>query len=256
MIELIVQRDCKPCHIERMAVIKAAMLSDNFRTHSCNSGSIADLVRSYEDAGLLIHPSNYMPVGSVEFLLESFAAFGIPKPPNLDYPECSNADLIRLLGRHVTQQKITAETKCPLFIKPVETKAFPAKVYQDIPLELIGQIAWVSKPIKITGEWRVYVNDSVIVGRAQYDAGLTMPLPKNAVFIIAEVMELINHQENAPKAYAIDIGLVDQRSVLIELNDGWATGYYPQAMTESAYLQWLHARWQQLSLTKPTDVQG
>lgn len=243
MITMIVQRGCQACDAEKRALHQAAMLLDGYEVALTAMSSIRHILQSQSDKSTPIDPKRYLPAGSVEFMREAFAAFGMREPDDLDYPLASEDELRRILGRSVRRQTVTEDLK-DMFIKPVTTKAFPAKVYADVPSELMGQEAWVSDPVHFEHEWRVYVLNGRIIGHAQYDLGDESPMSHEGMALAEKAIKMMERPPTkTPSAYAIDVGLVGNRHVLVEINDGWATGFYPGAIKPVQYLNWLQSRW-------------
>lgn len=243
MVTMIIQRGCQAFDTEKRALHQAAMLLDGYDVKLAALSSIRHTLQSQSDKSAPIDPKHYLPAGSVEFMREAFAAFGMQEPDDLDYLLASEDELRRILGRSVRRQTVTEELK-DMFIKPVTTKAFPAKVYAEVPSELMGHEAWVSDPVKFEHEWRVYVQKGQVIGHAQYDPGNDAPLSHEGLGLAGKVINLMEQSPTKPpSAYAIDVGLVGNRHVLVEINDGWATGFYTGAIKPVQYLNWLQSRW-------------
>ncbi|SHJ63651.1 protein of unknown function [Clostridium cavendishii DSM 21758] len=62
------------------------------------------------------------------------------------------------------------------------------------------------------------------------------------------IQEVISKFTSAPNGYAIDFGLTDKgETLLIEVNDGYALGYY--GLFNLEYAKLLSARWAELTNT-------
>lgn len=243
MVNMLIQRECQEFNTEKHALYQAATLLDGYAWTLTDMSSIGSAIKSRSDKSTQVDPKDYLPAGSVDFMRKAFAAFDIPEPDDIDYPVASEDELKHILGRSVIRQKLTKDLE-GMFIKPVSTKAFQAKVYDKVPSELIGREAWVSNPVLFEHEWRVYVLNGLVIGHAQYDDGKERLLSKEGIELAEQVINLMARSPNKPpSSYAIDVGLVGKRHVLVELNDGWATGYYPSAMKQTQYLNWLQSRW-------------
>ncbi len=59
---------------------------------------------------------------------------------------------------------------------------------------------------------------------------------------------MITAWDEQPVAWALDVGFSEKSDdlLLVETNDGWATGFYPEAMSAGAYAEWLAARWAEI----------
>lgn len=225
---------------EWRAVRHAAMLDDTIETFV-----VSDIGSSHRD--LLI---NAVPVGSIEFCAFVAREQGVVMPPPLDYP----VQLQRFLGRSVRLGILTESAGC--FTKPVQTKAFDAFLAPVTADEHRCALAermldpntpcWISEPVLFQQEWRVYVEKSLILGVAQYDSGEADAELSGSEFAL--VREMIDAWGDAPSAYAIDVGRSDQGCLLlVEINDGWGTGYYPRGSLRPVdYARWCATRWDEL----------
>lgn len=225
---------------EWRAIRQAAMLDDRLSVR---------VVTEVEE----ISPSD-IPIGSVEFCTEVANRQHIKMPPPLDYPE----DLTQFLGRKVWQGILDEGVGC--FIKPIQTKLFDAfvapaeeknfqKVVAENKLDL-NTPCWISNVVHFAHEWRVYVLQKNILGVSQYDLG-----DEDAHLTEGEmnrIHSMVEVWKTSPAAYAIDVGRTWQgQLVLVEVNDGWATGYYPFGNFKPVqYAQWCAARWMELLKTK------
>ena len=116
----------------------------------------------------------------------------------------------------------------PIFLKPINTKEFPAQVITMLPLiTWVGQtidpsiLCWVSEAIDIISEWRVFVSNFKIVG-CQYYLGDFKKYPNWN--IIESALSDVKWQ---PKGWTMDFGVTASgETILIETNDGYSIGDY------------------------------
>ena len=174
--------------------------------------------------------------------------FGII-PPEIDYPD----ELKDFLGRKIWNLKLNQVANSPemwpVFIKPVETKKFTGVVVRS-PKDLIGCGTYGENPdiicsevVNFKAEWRCFVRYGKILDvrpykgdwRLHYDASI--------------IENVVKKFSSAPKGYAVDFGLTDDgRTLMIEVNDGYALGCY--GLLYFDYAKLLSARWAELTHTK------
>lgn len=178
--------------------------------------------------------------GSVEFMTEVFKRVG--KSPKL--PKNSNRmEEVTTLGR----ARHTVDIVGPLFIKPVQNKLFSGAVYdkmfigslKDFPDET-EVIITQSFGQHILTEWRCYVMYNTIIDVRNYSGDFwELPNWDYAESIVKE------NSTTFPDAYVMDVGVLkDGKNVVIEFNDGWATGNY--GIDNSYYYKYLRTRYFQI----------
>ena len=187
-------------------------------------------------------------VGFVEAVRMRLNDFSITAP-EMDYPD----ELAGYLGRRVWHSHIETISShpemWPVFVKPVEDKKFTGVVVRS-PRDLIGcgtegedPEVICSEVVRFIREWRVFVRYGRILDvrpyrgdwHVSYDAGT--------------IERAVSEFRSAPAGYAIDFGVTeDGRTLLLEVNDGYALGsyglYYPE------YAKLLSARWAELTGTE------
>ena len=182
--------------------------------------------------------ADFIPVGSVEYVNEFAKLSGISIPDNITYPQ----ELLPFLKRNVWRDKFECVND-ELFVKPVKTKIFTGGIKKKLT-EVVSpeEDVWVSDPLDIEAEFRYYVVNETILGSSRYDDGDNEVAPDDNV-----VRQIIKQYRNQPAGYAIDVGIVKGETVLIEINDGWALGYYPWGdCSNASYLELITARWKQI----------
>ena len=68
--------------------------------------------------------------------------------------------------------------------------------------------------------------------------------PKTLQPDIDSVKQMIAAYNESPIGYTLDVGPVDNKTLLIEVNDGWSLGLYPWGtMTNDKYVELITKRW-------------
>ena len=196
----------------------------------------------------------FMPVGSVEFCRAAMWYQGIKEPEPLDYPECIAH--FAAAGHHLRTFADLPEGWTPedhrVHAKPYHTKL-------DEALWAPETAFWIGNWHRFGPEYRVYIVNGEIVGCGRYDNtedDVNDPL----ILDMGRVKEMADlyHGNGAPAGYGLDVGVSDEdgRTYLIEVNDGWALGFYRGSLQRGAYLDLLVARWEEIARTKRNPVTG
>lgn len=184
-------------------------------------------------------------VGTVRSRLNDFGIVA----PEMDYPD----ELTEYLGRKVWKSRINT-INCnpnlwPVFVKSVEDKKFTGVVVRS-QHDLMGcgscyenAECICSEIVNFVAEWRVFVRYGKIIDVRPYKGDWRIHYDHNII------ESAVDKFLSAPKGYAIDFGVTDDgRTLLIEVNDGYALGsyglYYPE------YAKLLSARWAELTGTE------
>lgn len=172
-------------------------------------------------------------------------------PPIYDHPD----ELTEMTGRRIWKVKMGDLTKetLPIFIKPVREKAaqgIVVRTWDDIKgYKGIEPDEWIccSEPVSFISEWRCFVRYGDILGIRHYNGD---PKVYCDMSIIERATELYT---SAPAAYALDVGMTDDgRTLLVEVNDGYAVGCY--GLPNVLYAKFLTARWAELvGIVDPLD---
>ncbi|MCQ2499368.1 MAG: ATP-grasp domain-containing protein [Lachnospiraceae bacterium] len=187
-------------------------------------------------------------VGFVGTVRSRLNDFGI-SVPELNYPD----ELSEYLGRKIWKSHIDT-INCnpdlwPVFVKSVRNKKFTGVVVKE-PKDLIGcgscydnAECLCSEVVNFIAEWRVFIRYGSIVDVRPYKGDW------RAHFDYKVIEDAVKRYTTAPNGYAIDFGLTDDgRTLLVEVNDGYALGsyglYYPE------YAKLLSARWAELTNTQ------
>lgn len=200
-------------------------------------------------------PVHAVPVGSVAFCTAFAHAQGKALPEPLDYP-----DALRPMLRREVYRGAVSDVHPGQWCKPIETKAFPAQIllpdrriidHMGAPVAL-DTACWISSPMPVLSEWRVYLLDQRVLGYAQYN--VDGPDEDLSAADLDWIQTQVHLWDDAPPAYALDVGRINDGTLaLVEVNDAWASGFYPGgSLDPSDYVRWLCARWHTLP---PRDVQ-
>ncbi len=187
-------------------------------------------------------------VGYVDTVRERLYDFGIAAP-EIDYPE----QLQKYLGRRIWKTKMNEvsddPTKWPIFVKPVEDKQFTGVVVRS-PKDLVGcgisgvnQEIYCSEAVDFAAEWRCFVRYGKILDVRPYKGDWRKHFDPNVI------KNAVKDFSFAPMGYAADFGITrDERTLLVEINDGYSLGCYGLLYVDYAKL--LSARWAELTNTK------
>ena len=183
-------------------------------------------------------------VGGVGFVRARLRKLGISYD-YLDYPE----ELTPFLGRKVwisTINQVAADLP-RVFVKPRHWQKFFTGRVINSTKDLIGTgvqggdyEVYCSEVVDMRAEFRVYVRYGKILGLKQY-AGDYKLRPDYEL-----IEKAIAAYQHPLKAYGIDFCLTaDNRTLLIEVNDGYALGNY--GLDNIQYAKFLYTRWADLT---------
>lgn len=184
-------------------------------------------------------------IGTVRSRLHDFGMTA----PEMDYPD----ELRQYLGRNVWQAKMSDVNnhpeRWPVFVKPVEDKQFTGIVVRSTRdlvgcgIQGINQDVHCSEIVNFVAEWRCFVRYGRILSVRPYKGDWRKHYDS------AVIERAVREFSSAPAGYAIYFGLTDDgRTLLIEVNDGYALGCYGLFYLDYAKL--LSARWAELTQTK------
>ena len=167
-----------------------------------------------------------------------------------DYPECLHKYLHRKIWESsIREIKIELFDKNfinPVFIKPKDRiKKFTGFVIKSIDdlakLNLGGDNTKIicSDPVVFVSEYRCPVINGEIKDFCFYSGDSNTSIDK------AVVQEMVKDFVNSPKAYCIDVGVLNTgETALIEVNDAFSVGIY--SMSKELYANLLMTRWNEL----------
>lgn len=184
-------------------------------------------------------------VGGLGVVQHALSRFGV-EPVHIDYPH----ELKKYMGRHVWMSTLDEVSTCvddwPVFVKPLDDeKRFTGVVVRSTK-DLVGRgtsgynpKVLCSEPVDFVAEWRCFVRYGKVLDVRPYQGDWHAHLDGN--IIDAAVSDFVT----APAGYAADFGVTsDGRTLLVEVNDGYALGCY--GLQHNLYAKLLSARWAEL----------
>ncbi len=182
-------------------------------------------------------------VGGMLMMAHVFAQDGITLP-NYNYPK----ELEKYLGRRIwtVKCKDLYKEQLPIFIKPVKEKAAKGVVvrsWEDAEdykmLDPESEII-CSDVVNFVSEWRCFIWYGRIVGIQNYFGNSDVRC--DYTVLNAAVIDY----GNMPSGCSLDFGVTDDgRTLLIEMNDGFAIGCY--GLQDTSYAKLLSARWAEIT---------
>ena len=188
---------------------------------------------------------DHLIVGGISLIKSKLTEWGI-EVPEYDYP----AELEEFLGRKIWTDTLDSvlsnKEKWPVFVKPVKDKVFVGFLLsseRDIPRlreAKPDEPVLCSEPVTFLSEWRAFVRYGRIWDVRPYRGDWRYPYDP-------EVLEkAVNAYRSSPAGYAMDFGVTENgRTLLVEVNDGFALGCYGADPIQYAKL--LSARWCELT---------
>ncbi len=183
-------------------------------------------------------------VGGISVINSKLTEWGI-HVPEYDYP----SELSDYLGRRIwtdTLNNVLSETKkWPVFVKPVKDKVFAGfllRSEKDIPglrEAKSDEPVLCSEPVEFLTEWRVFVRYGRILDVRPYRGDWRYHYDSDVID------RAVREFSTAPAGYAMDFGVTDDgKTLLVEVNDGFALGCY--GIEPVQYAKLLSARWCEL----------
>lgn len=161
------------------------------------------------------------------------------------YPTALYSYLLRNI--QIIKTKDFYKIKGIKFVKPVRPKRFQAFLTSDndklmylMNLEDDEQI-YISDIVKFESEWRVYIEDKNIKVICNYNGN-----PK--LFPDVKTIESMIDSWQGPCCYVLDVGLINNSTVLVEFNDFYSIGNY--GVFPCDYAKMLLKRWTELRKSK------
>jgi hypothetical protein len=189
--------------------------------------------------------------GYIDELQSFFERVGIGKqlainvPPDLNTFECLQREV-----KVMTMKEFRECDLMPVFVKPgrypkeclagaitkESSKSFLSDVHDDVPV-------MVSNVVNMVSEYRCYIIRGKLHGIKHYQGDIRK-------FPDVEMIDkMISMYKNAPDGYSLDVAVLDNgKTVLVEVQDGWALGNY--GLEPDIYARLLLVRWTQLMNTK------
>jgi hypothetical protein len=176
-----------------------------------------------------------------------FSKFGaVAKCEN--YPEVMQEFLGRKIWYDTINHINNDQTTWGNFVKPVKDKVFTGKVINSLR-DLIGcgscyedYEVICSEPVKFLREWRGFITYDKLIDLRPYKGDYHYSYDAKTV---DRIMETFTKWEDRPFGCSIDIGVDDKgRTLLVEVNDGYALGNY--GLYSIYYAKLISARWSQV----------
>jgi hypothetical protein len=219
-------------------LLQAGRVMEEEKRHITSNIKYPTFHLSYNELKPIQNSKQVVPVGSVEFVKKYCLLNDITLPDNISYPD----ELTRFLNRDVWSG-VYGEVKENQFCKPKNTKCFTGGIKKDIE-EVVSpeEPVWISDKVSFSSEWRFYILNKKILGYSRYDSGDNEAQPN-----VKMVEEMISLYLSSPVGYSIDVGWVDGKTTLVEVNDGWSLGYYRWGnMKGEDYIKLITERWKEI----------
>lgn len=190
-----------------------------------------------------------VPIGSVEFVKSYALVHGISLPILPSYPNS-----LRKFCNRVITLDLFGQAKEHQFVKPVQTKLFTGGIKSTLD-EVVSDNSevFICDPVNFTIEYRFYILGGQILGYGRYDC---LDVDDKEIISLASWIKLqnliaimIDEFKDAPIGYTLDVGLMDGEWSLVEVNDGWAIGFYNdrESMSIFDYAMLITFRWLEIS---------
>lgn len=167
--------------------------------------------------------TDFIPVGSVEFVEKFISLLGYPIPTPINVP----AELYEFAGRFIAignKSDIVKNVSEDFFIKSTsKVKGFSGTMYDVGSLDE-SELYQYSELIDIVSEYRCFVLDSKLVGLKHYSGDFKV-FPSMSV--IEKMIQVYTDSGNAQVAYTLDIGITSNNStIIIEVHNFYSCGLY------------------------------
>lgn len=188
-----------------------------------------DTKNGYYPKFLPLH-KNYIPIGSVEFVIAFLQYFHSITPKPINIPD-------ELLPLEHTQRfvfnGVETEIQGKKFVKSNDSYKSFADIVNDNTDIPMGNYQ-ISDVIEIESEWRAFVYNGKLVGLQRY-AGYFTQFPD-----IFPIRCMINAYKSAPIAYTLDVGINANGTFIIECHPMVSVGLY--GFSDHTILPYMFAR--------------
>jgi hypothetical protein len=212
--------------------------------------SVDDLRQGKLDDDLRNDPEQTLVYGAVAIVREALKRIGRPAPPNLDFPLSIRNYADRAIFE-TTMGTIRAwvdseDSRLPLHIKPRDRQ----KLFKGVVVESFRDLmpssgvpddepVLAQETVEFDSEWRATILRGEIVNVAHYK-GDPLLFP-DTVILQSALARFIDR----PRAFGMDWGVTsDRRTLLVEVNDGFALGNY--GVPGHLYTAVIETRWREL----------
>lgn len=188
--------------------------------------------------------------GEVDAVRSALRQLGVDGPFMPTYPSGARALLGRAIAESTVGGVLSREEGLPLFVKPaLREKRFTGFVYGGY-MDAIGfegasrsLAVLVSEVVRFTSEHRVYVVHGEARAVSRYAGDLSSAPPEA---LVQGVLDALRASGELVAGFAVDVGhLDDGRWVVVECNDGFGLGRYPDCPA-GVYADLVCARWTEL----------
>lgn len=215
---------------DSIALWQAALASRWSTTRVRQLGDAAELVGAVDPAEVLIYGETIL-ADAVAAALD----LALLEPTYAWLPELPAA--LRLREIALTTLGAARRLAGPVFVKPVDDKFFPARVYAPVEVDAIvadDLPVLIAEPVRFGVEVRAFVCDRAVVGMSAYMRGGQLarteagdwPLGPDEESAARACLDRLLHSDVAlPPAVVIDVGeIVDRGWAIVEANPAWASG--------------------------------
>lgn len=227
-------------------------LSINFAVAAQGFREMGWEIVGYQDVASIL-PELRLEDVVVDFVDESREALkhlGVDPPPVPTYPKVLHRFLGRRLWASTIDRIASMPESWPVFVKPRDdSKKFTGVLVRGTG-DLVGcgdpaydTPVWCSESVNFLCEWRCFVRYGNILDVRPYRGNW------RSHFDSRVIEESVESWQDKPRGCALDFGVDDQgRTLLVEVNDGFALGAY--GLPPLLYARLLSARWTELTGAK------
>lgn len=217
MIRFLIQTDNKD-HVKHdfsFALVEAVKYNNWF--HNEKVFEVDYIIENFNGYDYL-DPLKFIPVGSIEFILEYLEKYFQLKPPPLNIPDVLfNEQYLKRKCQILTKEDIPAGN---FFVKTIDKiKGFTEVISDDHSTIPEGNFL-VSEIVNIDSEWRCFVYKHKLVGLQNYSGEFTI-FPN-----VSDINSMIAEYTNSPIAYTLDVGVSNRGTFVIECHDFYSCGLY------------------------------
>lgn len=194
---------------------------------------------------------NCLVCGPILFVKHALRRLGKELPEHIPYPSILSEWLSRKVKLENKLKDVLYEIEQgkSLFIKPAKGwKKFTGFVCEDPRDHRLSRVSknipvWISTPIAIRSEWRVYVSKRNILGIRVCPYSDENIKPDTET--IQKCLQKLYESGQDYDGFVIDFGVTNEnKTVLIEMNDGFSFGNY--GISGKDYFEIISNRWKQL----------
>ena len=140
-------------------------------------------------------------------------------------------------------EKFSFDISLPIFIKPQKHKEFESQIVMEESqlLKYKNKKVYVSNVVEFLSEYRIYICQSIVLGKCLYSGDINYDIDMNIVQICIDKMK-----EEGYLTYALDVGVLKDNllTAVIEVNPPYSIGLY-DGMLEENYITFLLNGWEE-----------